>query len=80
MLDIELGYLQNQCYTPLKNQIDSEIPYVSRGTNYLSPIVNSSNYITVDTSIANKMIEKSIELENMEFFSVISVANHFIGD
>ena len=75
--NIELGYLQNQCYTPLKNQIDSEIPYVSRGTNYLSPIVNSSNYITVDTSIANKMIEKSIELENMEFFSVISVANQF---
>ena len=75
--NIELGYLQNQCYTPLKNQIDSEIPYVSRGTNYLSPIVNSSNYISVDTSIANKMIEKSIELENMEFFSVISVANQF---
>lgn len=75
--NIELGYLQNQCYTPLKNQIEANSIYVSRGTNYFSPIVNSSNYITVDTLMANKMIEKSLELENMEFFSIVSIANQF---
>lgn len=75
--NIELGYLQNQCYTPLKNQIEADSIYVSRGTNPISPIINSSNYITVDTFMANKMIEKSFELENMEFFSVVSVANQF---
>lgn len=75
--NIELGYLQNQCYTPLKNQIEAENIYVSRGTNYPSPIVNSSNYITTDTTLSSKMIEKNIELENMEFFSVVHVANQF---
>lgn len=75
--NIELGYLQNQCYTPLQNQIEAENIYVSRGTNHLSPCVNSSNYITTDTLLATKMLEKNIELENMEFFSIISVANQY---
>lgn len=75
--NIELGYLQNQCYTPLKNQIEAENIYVSRGTNHPSPAVNSSNYITTDATLAFKMIEKNIELENMEFFSVVHVANQF---
>jgi len=75
--NIELGYLQNQCYTPLKNQIEAENIYVSRGTNYPSPVVNSSNYITTDTTLSSQMIEKNIELENMEFFSVVHVANQF---
>lgn len=75
--NIELGYLQNQCYTPLQNQIEAENIYVSRGTNHPSPCVNSSNYITTDTLLATKMLEKNIELENMEFFSIISVANQF---
>ena len=75
--NIELGYLQNQCYTPLQNQIDANSIHVSRGTNYLSPIINSSNYITTDTILAQKMLKRSIELENMEFFSIVSVANQF---
>jgi len=75
--NIELGYLQNQCYTPLKNQIEAEMVYVSRGTTSSSPIINSSNYITTDVSLAYKMLNKGIELENMEFFSVLSVANQF---
>jgi len=75
--NIELGYLQNQSYTPLKNQIEAETVYVSRGTTSSSPIINSSNYITTDVSLAHKMLNKGIELENMEFFSVLSVANQF---
>ncbi|KFL33245.1 MULTISPECIES: purine-nucleoside phosphorylase [unclassified Sulfurospirillum] len=75
--NIELGYLQNQCYTPLENQIEAENIYVSRGTNHPSPIINSSNYITTDPTLARKMVQKNIELENMEFFSIVSVANQF---
>ena len=75
--NIELGYLQNQCYTPLENQIEAENIYVSRGTSHPSPCVNSSNYITTDAMLANEMLTKNIELENMEFFSVVSVANQF---
>ncbi|ATB68223.1 putative nucleoside phosphorylase [Sulfurospirillum diekertiae] len=75
--NIELCFLQNKCYTPLQNSIEVEKVHVSRGTIYPSPIVNSSNYITTDITLAHKMIEKNIDLENMEFFSVVSVANHF---
>lgn len=75
--NIELGALQNQCYTPLESVIEAEKTYVSRGTIHPSPIVNSSNYITTDSHLAKMMLEKHVELENMEFFSVISVANHF---
>lgn len=75
--NIELGFLQNQCYTPLKNTIEADSLYVSRGTSDVSPIVNSSNYITTDLSLADKMLVKGVELENMEFFSIVSVANHF---
>ncbi|AHJ11397.1 phosphorylase family protein [Sulfurospirillum multivorans] len=75
--NIELGYLQNQCYTPLQNQIEADTIYVSRGTNHSSPCVNSSNYITTDATLANEMLTKNIELENMEFFSIVSVANQF---
>lgn len=75
--NIELAYLQNQCYTPLQNIIEAHHVHVSRGTNNSSPIVNSSNYITTDSTLSSKMIDKSIELENMEFFSVLSVANQF---
>ena len=65
------------CYTPLTSHIETTPPHVSRGTNALSPIVNSSNYITIDDSLAKKMLSQSIELENMEFFSVLHVAKKF---
>lgn len=75
--NIELGFLQKQCYTPLQNCIEAEKTYVSRGTIHPSPIINSSNYITTDQVLAQQMLEKNLELENMEFFSVVSVANQF---
>jgi len=75
--NIELGLLNALCYTPLEPFIETIPPYVSRGTKNSSPIVNSSNYITTDAILADKMVEKNIELENMEFFSVLSVAKNF---
>jgi nucleoside phosphorylase len=73
--NIELGFLNNDCYTPLDNVVAAEeTSNVSRGTNI---IVNSSNYITTSDLFSKKMLSLDIELENMEFFSVLSIAKEF---
>lgn len=73
--NIELGFLNDVCYTPLDNVIsveeDSNVP---RETNI---IVNSSNYITTSNEHSKKMLALKIDLENMEFFSVLSIAKEF---
>jgi nucleoside phosphorylase len=69
--NIENCFLKQNCYTPLDNII-SFAKDVSRET-----IVNSSNYITTDENIAKKYLNMNIELENMEFFSVVTVAKEF---
>ncbi len=65
--NIEHCLIQKKCYTPINNII------VSRET----PIVNSSNYITTDPLISKAFLKLNIELENMEFFSVMQVAKEF---
>ena len=75
--NIEIGFLNHLCYTPLTSYIETILPHVSRGTNNIFPIVNSSNYITIDDSLAEKMLSQNIELENMEFFSILHVAKKF---
>lgn len=73
--NIELGFLQNQAYTPLDNVISvEETNNVPRETN---TIINSSNYITTSKTLSQKMLTLDIELENMEFFSVLSIAKEF---
>jgi len=69
--NIENCFLEKNCYTPIDNII-TFAKDVSRET-----IVNSSNYITTDPEIANKYLQLNIEIENMEFFSVMSVAKEF---
>ena len=69
--NIENCFLTKTCYTPIDNVI-SFAKDVSRET-----IVNSSNYITTDEKIAKKYLNINIEIENMEFFSVMSVAKKF---
>lgn len=68
--NIELGFLQNSAYTPIDNVIVQE--NVSHET-----IVNSSNYITTNFTLAQGFLAHNIEIENMEFFSVMSVAKAF---
>lgn len=71
--NIELCFLNNSCYTPLDNVISTEeSPKVPRET-----IVNSSNYISTCKEFSQKMLSLHVELENMEFFSVLSVAKEF---
>jgi nucleoside phosphorylase len=66
--NIENSYLTKGSYTPIENKI------VSRET---IDIINSSNYITIDKTLSKHYQNRGIELENMEFFSVLKVAKEF---
>ncbi len=68
--NVEIGYFEKLSYTPLKNNI------VSRETSE-DLVVNCSNFITSDENIAKMMLNNGLDLENMEFFAVQSVAKHF---
>lgn len=72
---IELAFLENKCYTPLDNVVKN----VSHETLLRSTdkIVNSSNYISMDSTLAKKMVKLGILYENMEFFSILQVAKTF---
>ncbi len=69
--NIEQAFLTNSAYTPLDNVVAST-DSVSRET-----IVNSSNYITSSSEISKKFLKLNLDLESMEFFSVVSVAKEF---
>ncbi len=70
--NVEISYLQNLSYTPIKKL--KIFQNVSCETNI---IVNSSNFITIDKNISQKYIENGIDLENMEFYSILKVAEKF---
>jgi len=70
--NVEISYLQNLSYTPIKRL--KIFQNVSCETNI---IVNSSNFITIDKNISQKYIENGIDLENMEFYSILKVAEKF---
>ena len=70
--NLELSFLSNDSYTPLDNVLESENKLVRNDT-----IVNSSNYISTNMQLAEKYNEYGIGIENMEFFSVLSVAKEF---
>lgn len=79
--NIELSYLEQKSYTPLDNVIQNENNIandtVSRGTSKKPIIVNSSNYISTSEALGKTFLNLGIELENMEFYSVLSVAKEF---
>ena len=73
--NIELGFLNDNCYTPLENVVSAEENQnVPRET---LNIVNSSNYITTDIVSSKKFLTLGLELENMEFFALLSVAKEY---
>ena len=69
--NIELAFLQKSAYTPLENVISTNT------TGKKDIIVNSSNYISTDATLTQKFLEFGIGIENMEYFSVLSVAKEF---
>ena len=69
--NIEQSFLFKSAYTPLDNLISTAID-VSHET-----IINSSNYITASKEVSQKFLKLNLAAENMEFFSIMSVAREF---
>lgn len=69
--NVELAFLNDDAYTPLDNLISTNT------TNKKDVIVNSSNYISTNAELAKKFLKLGIGIENMEFFSVLKVAQEF---
>ena len=69
--NIELGFLSNDAYTPLDNVISANT------TNKKDIIVNSSNYISTNEELTKRFLKLGIGIENMEFFSVLKIAQEF---
>ena len=65
--NIEHCFLKKECYTPIDNIISLK----------KNIIVNSSNYITQNETLSKAFLKLNIDLENMEFFSVMKVAQEF---
>jgi len=73
--NIELGFLDKLCYTPLESEISlEESQNVPRET---LNIINSSNYITTDSVSSRKLLTLGLQLENMEFFSLLRIAKEY---
>ena len=69
--NIELAFLSNDAYTPIDNVVSTN------DTNKQDIVVNCSNYITTNKELAKKFLKLGIGIENMEFFSVLKVAQEF---
>ena len=69
-MQIETSFITHNSYTPIYNKIEN----VSCETTM---IINSSNYITTDENISNRLLNAGIKIENMEFFSILRVAQYF---
>lgn len=70
--NIELAFLTQSAYTPLDNVLESDNKFVKNDT-----IVNCSNYISTNEKLAKEYLDYGIGIENMEFFSILSVAKEF---
>ena len=75
-LNLEMSGLLGQAYSPISPEISHHSPFVSRET-FPQVSVNSSNYITANSTISKRYLEANCDIENMEFFAVLSVAKHF---
>ena len=69
--NIELSFLNSDAYTPLDNVVTTNT------TNKQDIVVNSSNYISTNETLTKNFLKFGIGIENMEFFSVLKVAQEF---
>jgi nucleoside phosphorylase len=68
--NIENSFFNARAYSPIENNVSCE-------TIDNEIIVNSSNYITTDSSLGKAYEARNIYLENMEFYAVAKVAKAF---
>ncbi len=69
--NIELAFLSNDAYTPLDNVITTNT------TEKKEVVVNSSNYISTNETLAKNFLKFGVGIESMEFFSVLKIAQEF---
>jgi len=69
--NIELAFLSNDAYTPLDNVVTTNT------TSKKDIVVNSSNYISTNAQLAKNFLKFGVGIENMEFFSVLRIAQEF---
>ena len=69
--NIENSFFSGKSYSPIDNVVTS-VKDVSRET-----MVNSSNYITTDKEIGKQYTAQNVQIENMEFFAVMKVAQFY---
>jgi len=69
--NIELGFLDKSAYTPIDNVVSAQTEEIQE------VIVNSSNYITTSEKAMEQFRALGLGIENMEFFSVMRVAQVF---
>lgn len=69
--NIELGFLDQNAYTPIDNVVSAQTEETKE------VIVNSSNYITTSEKAMGQFRALGLGIENMEFFSVMRVAQVF---
>jgi len=69
---LELSFLEKNSFTPIDNMISSEFELVEQQS-----IVNSSNYISINFELSKKFNNYNIGIENMEFYSVLRIAQEF---
>ncbi|MEA3498921.1 MAG: purine-nucleoside phosphorylase, partial [Campylobacterota bacterium] len=70
--NIELSFFRDDAYTPIDNVLRCEDPKFKSDT-----IVNSSNYISTNKELSKEFENYGIGCENMEFYSVVKVAQEF---
>ncbi|MFT7003002.1 MAG: nucleoside phosphorylase [Sulfurimonas sp.] len=70
--NIELSFLTCDSYTPLDNVVSTNTDATSKDV-----IVNSSNYISTNQELTKKFLDIGVSIENMEFFSVLKIAEEF---
>lgn len=71
--NVEQSALEQKAYSPISSSVDS----LSKDMPKKSLVVNSSNYITTDEKNAKAFLKSGLDAENMEFYSVLSVAKSF---
>jgi nucleoside phosphorylase len=69
--NIELAFLSNDAYTPLDNVVSTST------TDEKDTVVNSSNYISTNKELTKNFLKFGVEIENMEFFAVLKIAEEF---
>jgi nucleoside phosphorylase len=69
--NIELSFLQGKSYTPIDNVVSAQTE------DKKDLIINCSNYISTDEVLASRFEKFGIGIENMEFFSVVRIAQEF---